>query len=121
GDGPALARTELAEDFVDRIPAEGVAEAGEDDVLGQDLVQLGEVARDAAPAADDEALGGGVAAQEIVRLKEGGRGERDALLAGVPVGALVLPEPDVIDVGIGGEELVEARIEELAAGVGGGV
>ena len=81
-------------------------------------MQVGEMARDAAPSADDQALGGRVAAQKIVGQIEGRRGQRDALLAAVPVGALVLPQPDVVDVGIGGQKLVEARLEKFTAGVG---
>ena len=35
GNRPALAATQLAEGFVDRVPSQRVAQGGEDDVFGQ--------------------------------------------------------------------------------------
>ena len=113
---PTLAGSELAKDLVDRIPAEGVAKAGEDHVAGELLVKILEVARHPAPAGDDQTLFRCVAAQEVVGHQEGGGRKRDARLAAVPIHALVLPEPDMRDVGVGFEQLGQAGFEQFFGG-----
>src|ERR1039457_3321327 len=65
GNGPALAAFQFAEDLVYRVPAQRIAETGEDNVARQASVEVREMARHAAPSGHHQILAGRVAAQEI--------------------------------------------------------
>ena len=60
GMGHSLTAAELLECVVDGVPAEGIVERREDDVLRQALVQIFKMARHATPSAEYEPLAGGV-------------------------------------------------------------
>src|ERR1035438_16057 len=111
---PALAALQFAEDFVDRVPAQRIAETGKDDIARQPLVEVREMARHAAPAGHHQFLPRRVAAQEIVGLEKGRDGERLAGLAAFPIHLLVFPKPDIVDFRIGLEQLRQALLEQVA-------